>query len=79
METNSKYQLLVTTCLNMDVIQASAKNLVTNHLATCINIVSNIHFTNGTIKLSSLLSVISYQLSVSNFSLPSITVNAPQQ
>jgi periplasmic divalent cation tolerance protein len=43
METNSEYQLLLTTCPNMEVAQQLAKNLVTNHLAACINIVPNLY------------------------------------
>ncbi|NJO15580.1 MAG: divalent-cation tolerance protein CutA [Thioploca sp.] len=42
METNSEYQLLLTTCPNMEVAQQLAKYLVTHHLAACINIVPNI-------------------------------------
>jgi periplasmic divalent cation tolerance protein len=43
MEKHADYQLLISTCPNLDVANQIARALVESHLVACVNIVPTIH------------------------------------
>ncbi len=43
MEKQTNYQLLISTCPNLEVANQIARALVENHLVACVNIVPTIH------------------------------------